>query len=255
MANREEKAMCHDHLFKTTCWTDLGKVGGMPAQHCRAAIERLTSRYWKPVYVFLYRKGYRHEDALDLTQGFFHEIVLERRLFQQADQSKGRFRTYLLTILQRYVAEQFRKANAKKRVPSSCVTSLASSDLLEILSVESEATPEQIFQYIWAAELLDQALNEIRQEYCTNGKAAYWHVFHDKVVIPTLDGNNPPSLSELCRTYDVTNEKKVSNMIITAKRRFQGILKRILSETMESDSTVEDELAELISILSQGSAA
>lgn len=255
MANKKEKAVCHDPLFKTTCWTDLGKVRAVDPQHCRDVVERLASRYWKPVYVFLKHKGFGHDEASDLTQGFFHEIVLEKRLFQQADQAKGRFRTYLLTALQRYVAEQFRKANAKKRIPTPGLASLGSLDLQQIPSPESKATPEQAFQYIWAAEVLDQALNTIKREYCTNGNADHWHVFRDRVVVPTLDENTAPSLGELCRTYNIHPEKKVSNMIVTAKRRFQTILKRILSETMESGSCVEDELAELISALSKASAA
>ena len=133
------------------------------------------------------------------------------------------------------------------------MTSLASPELLDTLSVESEATAERVFQYTWAVELLDQALNELKHEYCTNEKAEYWRMFHDRVVIPILDGSASPSLSELCRIYAIPTEKKASNMIVTAKRRFQAILKRILSETMESDSSVEAELAELISILSQRS--
>lgn len=251
MANRQETSVDQERLFRTTCWTDLGRA--LDPRYCHDTIDRLSARYWRPVFVFLCRKGYGHEDALDLTQGFFHEIVLERQLFQQADQSKGRFRTYLLTTLQHYVAEQFRKANAKKRIPSSCVTSFGSWDLPQTLAVESEASAEQLFQYTWAAELLDRALNKIKREYCTNGRAEFWHVFHSRVVIPTLHGSPPLSLSALCQIYAIPTEKKASNMVVTAKRRFQAILKRILSETMEPDSSVEAELAELISILSQRS--
>jgi hypothetical protein len=204
--------------------------------------------------VFLCRRGHAHEDSLDLTQGFFHEVVLERQLFEHADQLKGRFRTYLLTTLQRFVAEQYRKTHAKRRMPRSSLTSMASLDLLDTENVESEATPEQIFQYTWAVELMDRALNEIQREYAGSNKTQYWQVFNDRVVIPILDNSAPPSLTELCRRYSIQPEKKVSNMIITVKRRFQGILRRILSETMEADVSVEDELADLISISSKGSA-
>jgi len=241
--------------FHTTQWSDIHKARTMDTTRQRDAIDGLTRQYWMPVYSFLRRKGYDHADAADLTQGFFHEIVLERHLFQQADQRKGRFRTYLLCSLHRYAAEQHRRRNARKRMPAATLIHLGPSNLQEMIAAQATGDPDQVFQYSWAVNLLDKALHCMEREYCEDGKAHYWQIFQERVVDPILNDSPPPSLSTLCKKYGIDTEKKASNLIITVKRRFQTILKRVLTETMEPNACVEDELAELISILSQGNAA
>ncbi len=80
--------------------------------------------YWKPVYSYIRCKGYPTEEAEDLTQGFFHEIVLGRGLVQQADGKRGRFRTFLLRCLNRYLADVFRTERTKRHMPPGGLRSL-----------------------------------------------------------------------------------------------------------------------------------
>ena len=84
--------------FLTTHWTLIEKIKSGEDKD-RALIGLMLERYWKPVYCYLRRKGYDNETAKDLTQGFLHEIVLNRGLVHKADQSRGRFRSLLLTAL------------------------------------------------------------------------------------------------------------------------------------------------------------
>ena len=102
--------------FETTRWTQIQAAKTHDLEHRRESVNTLLTRYWKPVYCYLRRKGYNNADAKDLTQGFFHEIVLGRELLQRADQTKGRFRTFLLTALDRYATSVHRKDTAKKHV-------------------------------------------------------------------------------------------------------------------------------------------
>ena len=81
--------------FLTTHWSLIEDVQSGDDKD-RALIGLLLDKYWKPVYCYLRRKGYNNEQAKDLTQGFFHEVVLSRELVRRADQSKGRFRSFLL---------------------------------------------------------------------------------------------------------------------------------------------------------------
>src|SRR5512137_1615429 len=84
--------------FLTTHWS---LIEGVQKQQDpdRALIDLLLGRYWKPVYCFIRRKGYANEEAKDLTQGFFHEVVLNRHLFERADPNRGSFRSLLLHAL------------------------------------------------------------------------------------------------------------------------------------------------------------
>jgi hypothetical protein len=83
--------------FPATDWT-----GIIDPSSGQAIQQELSTRYWKPIYCYLRSKGYSDEDAQDLTQGFFAEIVLDRGLSRNIDRSKGKFRTLLLTALNHY---------------------------------------------------------------------------------------------------------------------------------------------------------
>ena len=241
--------------FETTRWTQIQKAKTYDQERRQTSVNNLLNRYWKPVYCYLMHKGYSNEDAKDLTQGFFHEIILGRKLIQQADQTKGRFRTFLLTALDRYVTSVYRKETAKKRLPEHGLAQLEVVGLPDLPIAETKTTPELAFNYTWATNLLDQVLATVKKEYCTTGRAAYWEVFQATVVAPILNNTEAPSLTELCEKYSIENEKKASNMTITVKRRFSTALKHHLRQFVHSDSEVEDEFRALVKILSEGGAA
>jgi RNA polymerase sigma-70 factor (ECF subfamily) len=241
--------------FETTRWTQIQKAKTRDKERRQASVNNLLNRYWKPVYCYLMHKGYRNEDAKDLTQGFFHEIVLGRGLIQQADQKKGRFRTFLLTALDRYATSVHRKETAKKRLPEHGLAQLEGASISDLPIAESKTTPELAFHYTWATNLLDQVIAKIRNEYCRTGRAAYWEVFRATVVAPILENAEAPSLTELCEKYDIESVKKASNMTITVKRRFSTTLRNHLRQFVNSDSEIDDEFRALVEILSEGGAA
>lgn len=241
--------------FQTTQWSDVHKVKTHDKERRRSGINNLIKKYWKPVYCYLKRKGYPNEAAKDLTQGFFHEIVLGRDLIQQADEAKGKFRTFLLTALNRYVTSIYRKETAKKRLPENGLAQLKDDTLLNLSSAQSEKTPEQVFHYTWATDLLDEVLAKVRKECCSTGKTIHWEVFRVKVLAPILDNAEVPSLAELRKKYSIESERKASNMAITVKRRFAKVLRHHLRQFVQSDSEVEDEFRELVEILSKCGAA
>lgn len=241
--------------FETTRWTQIQKAKTHDQQRRQASVNNLLGRYWKPVYCHLRNKGYSNEDAKDLTQGFFFEIVFGRELIQQADQKKGRFRTFLLTALDRYVTSVYRKETAKKRLPEHGLAQLEVVGLPDVPIAESKTTPELVFNYTWATNLLDQVLATVKEEYCSTGRSTYWEVFQATVVAPILDNAEAPSLAALCEKYGIESEKKASNMTITVKRRFSTALKHHLRQFVHSDSEVEEEFRALVEILSEGGAA
>lgn len=241
------------NIFQTTQWTEIRNAKTHDESRRRLIVENLMKRYWKPVYCYLSRKGYDNETAKDLTQGFFYEIVLGRELIHQADKAKGRFRTFLLTALDRYVVSEHRKETAQKRLPIHGLVEL-DTNVIPDLAVNTEASPEQIFHYTWAVELLEQILNTVKKECFETGKEVHWEVFHSKLVAPILENCEPPLLRNLCKKYGIEDETRASNMIITVKRRFVAVLKRFLQQNVQSDSELEDEFSELLGILSKGSA-
>ncbi len=113
--------------FLTTHWSLIEDVKKCPDED-RALIGLLLERYWKPVYCYLRRKGHGNEQAKDLTQGFFHEIVLNRQLIERADISKGRFRTLLLHALNQYLIDEQRRESARKHIPKDKLVPLDIAD-------------------------------------------------------------------------------------------------------------------------------
>jgi RNA polymerase sigma-70 factor (ECF subfamily) len=235
--------------FLTTHWSIIANVGSGNEDRNQALIGLLLSKYWKPVYCYLRRKGYDNEQAKDLTQGFFHEVVLGRSLIQKADQSKGRFRSFLLIALNRYLITAKTGQAAQKRIPESNLVSLDVLDVPGLPQTASELTPEDSFNYAWVSSLLEQVLQEVEAKCHEDGKTVHWYVFHDRVLEPIMEKAEPPSMTEICRKYALENEAKASNMMVTVKRRFQTVLRSHLRRLVVSDDQVDEELAEIMRFL------
>lgn len=205
----------------------------------------LLSRYWKPVYCYLRRKGHNNEQAKDLTQGFFHEVVLGRDLVKKTDRSGGRFRSFLLVALNRYVIDVKREELARKRTPSDGLVPLDTVDPLDLPQSLGQPAPEDAFNYAWASILLEQVLEDVETGCRRDGKSAHWNVFQHRVLDPIMNRIDRPSLSELCKKFGIEDDAKASNMIVTVKRRFQTALRKHLRDSVVSDEQVKGEFQEL----------
>ena len=235
--------------FLTTHWSLVENVTSSDDDKNRALIGLLLSKYWKPVYCYLRRKGHDNEQAKDLTQAFFHEVVLGRSLIQKADQSKGRFRSFMLIALNRYLITVRTGQAAQKRIPQNKLVPLDVLDLPELRQAASELTPEDSFNYAWVSALLEQVLGEVEAKCHEDGKTVHWHVFHDRVLHPIMEKTEPPSMKDICRKYAVESEAQASNMMVTVKRRFQTALRNHLRSLVVSEDQVDDELAEIMRFL------
>jgi len=236
--------------FLTTHWSLVERIQSDDDKD-RVLIGLLLKRYWKPVYCYLRRKGYDNEEAKDLTQGFFHEVVIGRQLIQRANRTKGRFRSYMLVALNNYISAVHAAETTQKRVPKGKLVSLDMADPPDFCRVIRDYTPEESFDYVWVSALLEQVLEDVETTCYEEGKTVHWRVFRERVLAPITDRTDPPSLGEICHKYDIESPRVASNMIITVKRRFQAILRKHLRETVTSDSQIEDELAEISKFLPQ----
>ena len=234
--------------FLTTHWSLIGDIQAGDTRD-NALIGLLIERYWKPVYCYLRRKGRSNEEAKDLTQGFFHAVVLNRNLVQRADQSKGHFRTYLLHALNQYVINESAKQMAGKRIPKDKLVPLDLLDPPTVPAAVLEAGPEDCYNYAWMSALMDQVLETVRIGCRDEGLENHWHVFNDKVVQPILNGVAPPPLADLCARYEITDPRQASNMIVTVKRRFRSALREHVRTTVIAEDQVDDELAEILRFL------
>jgi len=230
--------------FLTTHWS---LIEGVKKHHDNdhALIGLLLERYWKPVYCYLRSKGYDNEQAKDLTQGFLHEVVLNRHLVERADSSKGRFRSFLLHALNQYIVDDRRKEGARKNIPKNKLVPLDFSGSTVMTDIPSDLDPEQSFNYAWKAELLERILTEVKKNYVKRGMDTHWYVFRDRVLEPVIEDCKLPSMSLLCERYGIDNETTASNMLKTVKRLFKSVLNKHIRQTVTSGQEVDAELREI----------
>lgn len=164
--------------FPTTTWTLIQAAKNRAASGYLAAMDRFIAGYWKPVFYFLRAKGYALHQAEDLTQEFFTRF-LERDWIQRADPQRGRFRNFLLRVLIRFLSDQ-----GNKRAPRQnqferqflSIDGLISDSERKYQPAQSE-TPEDVFMRQWAASLMENVRNELRQVCEAEGHPIWYEVF------------------------------------------------------------------------------
>lgn len=237
--------------FRTTHWTVIQALHAGDEARTHQIISDLLRDYWKPVYCYIRRKGYENDTSKDLTQGFFQEVVLGYELIQRADPTRGRFRTLMLTALDRYLANAHRRQNAKKRIPPDRLIPLERVAPGDLPDVPQDMTCEESFNYAWVSELLDKLLSEVEIDCRHRGMSAHWDLFYGRIVQPILDNKTPPSIAVLCAKYGIKEAPQASNMIFAVKRRFQSVLKRYIRQSVASDAEIPEEMSELASFLNK----
>jgi hypothetical protein len=170
---------------------------------------------------------------------------LNRDLVGRADQSRGRFRAFLLHALKQYANKQDLREQTQRRLEQKAASFEIDEEPVLPDSV-AQTTAEESYHYAWLSSLLEHVLGEVEDECKQQGLEIHWALFNKRVVWPIFDERSPPSLAKLCDLYDIEDEKKASNMIITVKRRFKAALMQHVRNTVLSQSQAPDELEELL---------
>ena len=220
-------------LFNTTHWSLVGNA----AAEGDASLEALCQQYWQPVYVVARRAGHDVETAKDLTQGFFAKL-LQQQWLKVADQEKGRFRTFLVTALKRYMVDEWRKEVAVKRGGGREVLQI-DEEFAEQLEV-SDSSPDALFDRHWALALLDTALARLENE----------------------SGPEFPLLKE-CLTAqrgeidygDLAEKMKVKEgaarvAVHRLRKRYRTVIREEVARTVRVEDEVQEELEILLGALS-----
>jgi RNA polymerase sigma factor (sigma-70 family) len=230
--------------FTTTHWSVvLEAQGESPAAH--EALEKLCRTYWRPIYAFLRRQGFRPEEAEDITQGFFAQL-LERRKFSALRKEKGRLRSFLLGALKYFVADEQRRAMAIKRGKGQRLISLEELRAGERIDMEPSdpMTAEMIYERRWALTVLERVLNRLKDEYVAAGNAALFDAL--KELLPDEPGS--PSQAEIAARLGMT-ENAVRQAFYRFRQRYQSILREEIANTVATPGDIEDELRHLIAVL------
>ena len=231
-------------VFATTHWSlVLEAQGESPA--AQDALEELCRTYWRPVYAFLRRQGVGPEEAEDITQGFFAQL-LERRKFSALRKEKGRLRSFLLGSLKYFLADERRRAMAIKRGKGQRLVPLEELRADERIEMEpvDPVTPEMIYERRWALTVLEQVLDRLKNEYRTAGNAALFDSL--KQLLPDEPGS--PSQAEIAARLGMA-ENAVRQAFYRFRQRYQSLLREEIALTVATPGDIEDELRHLIAVV------
>jgi RNA polymerase sigma-70 factor (ECF subfamily) len=230
--------------FSTTHWSVvLEAQGESPA--AQEALEKLCRIYWRPIYSFVRRQGAGTEDAEDLTQGFF-ALLLERKDLNTVRKEKGRLRSYLLTSVKHFLADEGRHAMAVKRGKGQRLIPLDEIRERERIDVErsDRLTADQIYERRWAFTVLEKVMARLRDEYRNAGNLR----FFDQMKKMLMDEPGRPSQAQVASEFDMT-ENAVKQAFYRFRQRYQTLLREEISHTVAVPSDTEDELRHLIAVV------
>ena len=236
---------CHGAAaFTSTHWSVvLEAQGESPA--AQEALEKLCRTYWRPIYSFVRRQGAGTEDAEDLTQGFF-ALLLERKDLNTVRKEKGRLRSYLLTSIKNFLADESRHAMAVKRGKGQRLIPLDEIREREHIDVErsDRLTADQIYERRWAFTVLEQVMARLRDEYRSAGNLR----FFDQVKKMLMDEPDRPSQAQIASEFDMT-ENAVKQAFYRFRQRYQTLLREEIAHTVAMPGDIEDELRHLITVV------
>ncbi len=196
----------------------------------------LIDKYWKPCYFFIRRRGHDVEDAKDLAQAFFTDL-LERDALQSVTKSKGRFRNFLLACLDHFLANEYDRRKAKKR--SAKLVSLDFLGAERQLAESRQETPERAYRRQWAVSIIERALTALKTEMGPRFEA----------LRGFITAGQPGTIKEVAERMKLS-ESNVKVIIHRSRRRYRELLRLEVARTVENPREVDEELGEIFAALS-----
>jgi RNA polymerase sigma factor (sigma-70 family) len=233
-SNGEPRAFC------TTLWTVVLEAGQPGTPQSQAALDKLCRAYWFPLYAFVRRQGHSPEQAQDLTQEFFRQL-LEKNRIQAADRARGRFRSFLLACLKHFLANEWQRGQRQKRGGGMTIFSLDAETAEDRLRLEpaDHQTPEKTFDQQWAYALLEQVMERLREEFTESGKADRF-----EALSAFLLDDEAGSQAEIAARLGMT-ESAVKSAVHRMRQRYAELLREEIAMTVERPEDVEAEIREL----------
>ena len=229
-------------IFATTHWSVVVQAGDSQSPEAAGALEKLCQTYWYPLYAFVRRKGHSHEDASDLTQAYFAKF-LEKRYLKSVDADLGKFRTFLLTSMTHFLANEWDKSQAQKRGGGQRLISFddASAEGRYRLEPVEHTTPETLFERRWAETVVGVVLDRLAAETAEKRfEVLKRFLLEDKGAV---------SYDEAAAELEMS-VPAITSAIHRMRARFSALLIEEVSNTVRTPEAVEPELRHLLAALS-----
>ncbi len=228
--------------FGSTDWSIVGQLDGPDAE---LALAKLCEQYWQPLYAYVRSKVRDVHKAQDLTQGFFAHVVAKDSL-RQAAPERGRFRSFVLTSLKNFMANEYAAENAQRRGGNYRQVPLDFDDGDQHFSraaVES-MTPERVFDRAWTLTLLDRVADRLRIEHEEAGEAARFETL--KATLTSAGrGSKYGEIAEKLQVTEAAARQAASRL----RKRYRELLRLEVGRTLADNDDIEDEIRQMFASL------
>jgi RNA polymerase sigma factor (sigma-70 family) len=230
--------------FPATRWSVIDAARSADTGERDRALAALFAAYWRPVYKYVRIRWNRPaEDAQDLTQGFFAEL-LERDLLSKYDPAKSRLRTFLRVCADSFVLNQDKAASRQKRGGNILHVALdfaqAEGELREQVvdpaAIPSTESMDEFFEKEWIRSLFTLAVEDLQKLCEQRQRGQTFLLFEDY----DLDGEQNISYDELARKHKIP-VTDVTNALAWARREFRRIATERLREICGSEDEFQRE--------------
>jgi RNA polymerase sigma-70 factor (ECF subfamily) len=232
--------------FPTTHWTLVNRAASADSVAQPLAIAQIARLYAPALRAHLLQSlRYDEHRTDDLLQGFLADKVLEQRLIGHADPQRGRFRTFLLSALDRYVIDQHRRNTARKRAPRGGDLADIDDHRDTLASGRNGESATHAFDLAWAREVLGEVLAVMRRQCEQTDRIDVWTVFECRYLMPAIEGVDTESHESLAKRLKLDSPHQAANLLITAKRMYTRLFIAVVSRYAANEDEVRNEVAEL----------
>jgi RNA polymerase sigma factor (sigma-70 family) len=225
-------------LFSATRWSVVLSARDGGTQASAKAMDTLCRTYWYPLYAFARRQGRSPQDAQDLTQEFFSRLI-EKDYLQAVVQERGRFRSFLLMALKRFLAKEWDREHAQKRGGGQAFIVLDTqwAERRYIGEGSEHLPPDRIYERRWALTLLEQAMVHLGNEYAVAGESVRFDQL--KGWLAANRGEIP--YEQVAAELGVS-EGAARVAVHRMRQRFRELFREEVAATVSTEEEVEDEM-------------
>lgn len=233
------------HIFATTRWTVVLAAGNRSTPQADVALEELCRTYWYPLYAYVRRHGQSREDAQDLTQAFFASL-LEKNYLERIRSDGGKFRSFLLVAMKRFLANAWDHANCQKRGGGVVPLSLdwQEADTRYQINPADNLTPDKLFDRAWAVTVLERVITRLRDENIAEGKAELYEQLKQFLMV----GKSEISYVEAAKALAMS-EGSLRVAVHRLRRRYRELLRDEIAQTLSDPAQADEEMQVLFSAL------
>jgi len=231
--------------FTTTRWSVVRAAADSGNPGYQSALSELCTSYWPPVYAFIRSRGHDPDEAQDLTQGFFTQL-LDKKFLKSVQRAKGKFRSFILACVKHFLANEWDRQTALKRGGDVETVPLEMGDAESFVRIEpaDRRTPEQAFQREWARTIIRRVVSAMEEDAVERGERKRFAYLEPHL----LGGPGALPYARIAEELG-TSEGAVRVGVHKLRKRFGDALREEIAHTVHEPEAIDGEIRQLISYL------